>query len=93
MTGVWKAYCPEGGETAEDAYEVKPRPYGPGIHDAKDAAERACEMDYEDRDGWERGMGQDFFLVVIAPDGTETRWKAWHEPSVTHQVYEADDEE
>ena len=91
MTDGWKAYYPDGGETAEDARTVTPRVWRQ-IYDAEDAACIACEHDYAARDGWERTMGESFGIVVIAPDGAETRWNAVHEATVTHSVEEAEGE-
>jgi hypothetical protein len=93
MTGTWRAYYPEDGETADDARVVEPRAWMPRIYDAEDAAKRACEIDYDERDGWERSQDVGFLIVVIAPDGTETRWTGRHEPSVEHVVEEAEAEE
>ena len=92
MTDVWRAYYPEDGETADDARVIKP-PVWRNLRflDAEDAAEIACEYDYSNRDGWERTMGEVFGIVVIAPDGTETRWNAHHEATVTHNVEEAEE--
>ena len=89
MTGTWRAYYPEDGETADDAREVRLPAWSlRKIYDAEDAASVACEMDYSERDGWERGMGESFPIVVIAPDGTETRWQGVHEATVQHLVDE-----
>ena len=93
MPGDWKAYYPEDGETTDDARVITPRwDWQQGFLDDEDAAQRACEIDYDERDGWERGMDEPFPIVVIAPDGTETRWTGRHEPSVEHHVSEAGDE-
>ena len=92
MTGDWKAYYPEDGETADDARVIAPRRgWQKRFLDAEDAAHRACEIDYDERDGWERSYACDFPIVIIAPDGTETRWTGRHEPSVNHHVYETND--
>lgn len=84
MTG-WLYYFPDDGETTDDA-----RRFGPldKITDADDAAQCACERDFDRHDGWERGPTE-FTIAIIAPDGSETRWKAWHEPSVEHYVSES----
>ena len=93
MTGGWKAYYPDDGETADDARVITPRwDWQQGFLDDGDAAERACEIDYDERDGGERDRDSNFPIVIIAPDGTETRWIGRHEPSVEHNVYEAEDE-
>jgi hypothetical protein len=93
MTGIWRAYYPEDGETADDARVIAPRwDWQKRFLDAEDAARRACEIDYDERDGWERSRDSDFPIVVIAPDGTETHWTGRHEPSVEHVVEEVEDE-
>lgn len=84
---IWKFYRPDNNETAEDARELL-RPLYP-LLDAEDAARLACERDYSEHDGWERG-DTPFSIVVIAPDGTESRFQGWHEPSVDHMVAEDD---
>lgn len=88
MTDVWKAYYPDDAETADDARKIAPLWDWQIIHDAEDAARRACEIDYVNRDGWERAADETFPIVVIAPDGTETWWEGSHEPSVEHNVQE-----
>jgi hypothetical protein len=93
MTDAWRAYYPEDGETADDARVIEPRKWGPRIYDAEYAAQRACVFDFDERDGWERSQDVGFPIVVIAPDGTETRWIGRHEPSILHIVEEAEDEE
>ena len=90
MTKEYNVYFPDDGESKDDARRVYSRPWRT-IYDAEDAAIAACELDFSHRDGWERGMESYFPIVVIAPDGTETRWKAWSEASVTHKA-EPEDE-
>ena len=93
MTHEWKAYFPEDGETADDAQTNAPRwDWQKRFLDAEDAAQRACEIDYAERDGWERSRDSSFRIVIIAPDGAETRWAGRHEPSIEHNVDEAEDE-
>ena len=85
MTKEYSVYFPDEGESKDDARRVHSRP-GLTIYDAEDAAIAACELDFSHRDGWERGMESCFPIVVIAPDGTETKWKAWSEASVSHKA-------
>lgn len=85
MTDVWKAYYPEDGECAEDARVLTART-GRRILDAEDAAEIACALDYDDRDGWERTHGNAFLIVIIDPKGISWRFSAHHEPSINHSV-------
>lgn len=78
----WRAYFPDDGETSEHARKITHYDWQ-RIIDADDAADYACEMDFNSRDGWER-MEQSFPIVVIAPDGTEHKYTGRHEPSVDH---------
>ena len=88
----WRAYYPEDGQTADDAVVVRPRSqWAPKIMDAEDAAKRACEMDFTERDGWERSRDTEFPIIIIAPDGTETEWACAHEPSINHTAREKTD--
>jgi hypothetical protein len=85
MMPVWRVYFPDDGETADDARGLHPKPWS-RIFDAKDAAAAACELDYGDRDGWERGMENRFKITIIAEDGSETQWKGWSEMTVEHKA-------
>jgi hypothetical protein len=79
----WKFYFPGEGESAEDATVIEK-----SMFDAEDAAQCACEYDFDNCDGWERSRGSTFTIAVIAPDGTETLFDGSHEPSVDHVVRE-----
>ncbi len=79
---TWRYYFPDDGETAEDA-QVLPLPNN--ITTASDAAELACGRDYYFHDGWEREQ-REFTIAIICPDETETRFMAWHEPTVQHCI-------
>lgn len=92
MTNTWQAYYPDDGETADDARILTTHWNRIRIFCEEDAAQTACEYDYSNRDGWERTMEEPFSIVVIAPDGKETRWSGRHEPSVEHRVTEAEDD-
>lgn len=78
--GEWSFYFPEDGWTREDAVPIIGRTF-----DAEDAAEQACEYDFSSRDGWERGASE-FDVIVISPDGEETIFVCWHEPTVEHMA-------
>jgi hypothetical protein len=84
MSDVWKSYCPEDGESADDARVVVSRVQR-RILDAEDAAEIACENDFNHNDGWERGESA-FLLCIIDPKGITWRFSARHEPAVSHSV-------
>lgn len=83
MTG-WKYFFPDEGEEIDDARDF---PKTETIFDADDAAQVACERDYSEHDGWERG-DRVFVIAVVSPDGDVHKFKAWHEPSVEHRVSE-----
>lgn len=83
----WRVYFPDDGDGRDDAQVIVGRR---DFWCAEDAARAACEMDYTERDGWERGDAT-FPAVVISPDGQETKWNFCHEPSVEHTVREADE--
>jgi hypothetical protein len=89
VTDIWKAFFPEDGETAEDAWGVKPNyDWNPPFIDARGAAKRACEMDYDERDGWERHRDDRFLIIIIDPKGVQHSFTGWHEPTVDHMVEE-----
>lgn len=88
---TWRAYYPDEGESPDDAEPLPRGGHWRQAFDAESAAEIACEADYSERSGWERGDA-DFVIAIISPDGAETRWQARHEPSVEHYVNEVSDE-
>lgn len=92
MSGTWKAFFPEDGETIDDAWEVKAKTHPvtqrPMFMDAEDAAQRACEIDYDERDGWERNHDSSFMIIVVSPLGTQHSFNGRHQPSVDHTVEE-----
>jgi hypothetical protein len=89
-TEGWKIYFPDDDPERECPFETS-------AFDAEHAAQKACEHDYGERDGWERDMRSgstaEFVLLVVAPDGTETRFAGCHEASVEHHVREMSDGE
>lgn len=80
----WSFYFPDDDEVPEDARASRLK----RVYHADDVAQEACEHDYSDCDGWERKPDDTFAIAVIGPDGTETRFRGQHEPSVEHQVWE-----
>lgn len=70
MSGyVWRYYLPRQGETLDDA---RPCPaHAAGAHDRLLAEEAARDL-HEHHDGWEMRWPLD--LVLVAPDGTTSRW-------------------
>lgn len=80
----WRVYYPENGETAEDAVCLtayrKRR-----IIDAEDAAEIACEYDYNENGGDYRD-GEAFIIVIIDPNGNEHQFHGRHEAIIIHTV-------
>lgn len=83
----WKYYLPENGDEAVDAEEIHLHPWEQ-IAYAEDAGRYAAEREWDDRDGWEAGVGATPMLVIVSPDGTETRWRIRREVSVDHYVDE-----
>ena len=81
----WRYYLPDQGETADDATEIRTWAWG-NVVDAEDAAERASEDEWDNRDGWESGISAEPIIIVIAPDGSETKWTASREATVVHRV-------
>lgn len=79
----WKFYLPGEGETPDDAVVIEGK-----VYDAEHAAEKACERDWNNG-GWERD-GAKILIAVISPDGEESRFQAWSEPSVEHFAREAE---
>ncbi|MEH6743872.1 hypothetical protein [Hyphomonas sp.] len=85
----WLAYFPEDGETKDDARPIYLHKWE-RIFDAETAADFVCQYDYHERDGWERGEDE-FEIVIISPEGEESKFLGCHEPSIHHSVREADD--
>ena len=83
---VWKAFWPEEGETEDDARKLNPPKWVTEIRDAEDAAQHACELDFNRREGWERGEETKFIIAIISPRGEITRWNGWFEMSVNHKI-------
>lgn len=79
---TWRYYLPERGERPEDAIEF--RPSNLSFIASEDIAESAMTAHY-DNGGWEN-FDEEVTIVVIAPDGTETRWRGWNEAVVEHHV-------
>ena len=91
MTG-WKYYLPESGEVADDAQEIRVYDWQM-IHDAEDAAGHAAEDEWNERDGWEAGVGEGPVIAVIDPSGNETRFATEREAEIRHNVEEIEDGE
>lgn len=80
----WKYYFPDDGEDVDDAHDF---PKSAKILDAEDAAQIACQRDFDCHDGWERGETE-FGIAIVAPDGEVHKFRGYHEPSVEHRVSE-----
>jgi len=85
----WRAYVEDEGDP-DDAWFVKCYNWQ-NIHDAEDAADKAAEQEWNDG-GHDRGINGSPIIVIIAPDGTQTRWRVRNEAEVAHYVSEAPDE-
>ncbi len=84
----WKYYVPEHGETKDDARPVMKHEWQKYM-DAELAAEIASEEDW-DNGGYESGIGSGPDIVVISPDGNETKFSTYREYEVRHSVFEKD---
>lgn len=86
----WKYYLPDAGEGAQDAIPLRICEHQ-CISDPDDAAAFAAEDEWDNRDGWEVGIGAGPPIVVIAPDGSEFRFLTHREAEVRHTVDRVDD--
>jgi hypothetical protein len=89
----WSYYLPENGETKDDAVPIEIYDWQHGIIDAEHAAEEAGEDEWDNRDGWESGIDHEPLIVVISPDGEESRWKISREACVNHRAREAQEDD
>lgn len=78
----WRYYLAEDGP--ESAQDIKTYEWQK-IFDAEDAGALASENDWEGG-GSENGVGDGPVIVVIAPDGTETRFQTTREVDILHTV-------
>ncbi|MEM1344817.1 MAG: hypothetical protein AAGI34_09590 [Pseudomonadota bacterium] len=83
----WRYYLPTNRETAEDAVPIMTYSWR-DIYGAYDAALEASKDEWSERDGNERGLGEGPDIIVIAPDGCETRYTTNREADVAHYAYE-----
>ena len=79
---AWDYWYPEDGETEDDGNTIML----PGMYTAKDVAQQICELDYNNRCGWERGMGTNFHFIIRSDDGVLSQWIGTHEQSLYHNV-------
>ena len=83
----WTYYVPDQGEDKDDAQPIMIYDWQ-NIVSAEDAAEHAAEDDWDNRDGWEAGVGEGPVIIVISPDGKETRFSTEREAVIQHRVTE-----
>lgn len=81
----WKYYLPENGEDIKDATPIHCWSWY-HLEDAEDAAEMAAEDEWDNRDGWEAGLGAGPTVVVVSPQGHETVYSTDREAEVKHRV-------
>lgn len=79
----WKYYLPDSGENIALATDIKTYEWS-CIVDAEDAAKEAAEDQWDNRDGWEAGVGEGPVIVVVSPDGEESQFATYREPSIVH---------
>ncbi len=85
----WKYYLPENGGTADDPTVIWLAEWE-RIYDADDAAAHAAQDEW-DNGGWESGVDATPIFIIIAPDGTETRWQIAREVVVDHYATEVEE--
>lgn len=88
----WKYYVPEHGETVEESHTICTY-FWQSVFDAEEAAKFAAEDDWDNHDGWDRGIGCGPDIVVIDPDGTETKFSVTREATIAHNVCEFEEGE
>lgn len=81
----WTYYIKEDGESKDDAQYITIY-YWQHINDHEDAASFAAEDEWDNRDGWERGVGDGPVITVISPDGKEASFNTYREASIDHTV-------
>lgn len=81
----WSYYVKEHGETASDASPLRVYDWQCLVY-AEDAAEHAAEDDWDNRDGWEAGVGEGPVITVISPDGEETSFSTEREAVIQHSA-------
>jgi hypothetical protein len=79
----WSFFFPSDGENKSHAIPIIGR-----IGDAEHAAREACIYDWQSRHGEER-YGSEFDITVVSPEGEETTFVGWHQPSIEHKVMRA----
>ena len=84
MTEQWKYYIPDNAETVEDATPIRKLPGRKTAYfGVSDWAELASEQWWDDG-GFECNIDDEQIAVIVAPDGTETRFRFIHEATVQH---------
>lgn len=82
----WKFYHPDDGGSADSATPI----YGwswTKFYDAEDAAKQAADQDWSDSCG-DIGIGNDWEITVISPEGEETHFTAQGEATIIFHVTE-----
>ena len=77
----WRYYLPGTGGEADDALKIRRKDHT--FHHGSIAAEIAFSDYWVHHDGYELGVDQDYELVLLAPDGSESRWSVRAEESIT----------
>jgi hypothetical protein len=83
----WSYYVPEHGEDRGDVTPIRTYDWQ-SVHSAEDAAKHAAEDDWDNRDGWEAGVGEGPVIVVVSPDFVETHFSTEREAVIQHRVTE-----
>lgn len=83
----WSYYIAEHGEDASDATPLRVYEWQ-NICDAKDAAEYAAEDEWNNRDGWDAGVGKGPVVTVVSTSGEEKRFATEREVTISHSAIE-----
>lgn len=83
----WSYYVPDQGEDLSDATPIRVYEWS-YIYDAESAAEEAAEDEWDNRDGWEAGVGEGPEIIVVDSSGKEYRFSTEREARIHHNVSE-----
>jgi len=84
----WRYYVPDQGEDASDTRSIMLYDWQ-SIFNHDQAADHAASDDWDDHDGWDFGIGHEYVMVVVSPDGVEKSFNISHEAEVVHYTSEA----
>lgn len=87
----WSYYVKEHGESVSDALPLRVYSWQYVIN-AEEAAQLASEDDWDNRDGWEAGVGGGPVITVVSPSGDESSFSTEREAAINHHVTPIDED-